>query len=492
MRFLRLCVWGYLTLAVAGCTPQEEGPPNIIFILADDLGWADLPAYGNAFNEAPNLSRLASQGKLFTNAYAAAPVCSPTRASIQSGQYPARTGIIDFIPGHWRPYEKLRVASNKTQFLPSEIYTLGELMRDAGYATGYFGKWHLGGSPEHLPESQGYSESVVYRGGGYFGFGEKLHPPQEFPPQKILSEALTDLGIRFIENNKENPFFLFLAHYDVHVQLDADTALIHKYLRKEKAGDYPSNAIYAAMVEHVDRSVGRVMDKLEELKLEDNTMVVFFSDNGGLVSRYDKIPLIANSKKHYYEGDTLLYVASSNYPLRSEKGTVFEGGIREPLIIKWPGKISQGTTSDALITSVDFFPTFAALTGAKLPNNQELDGENILPELTGGEVDPQRAIYWHYPIYHHDVPASVVRKGDWKLIHFLDDDHLELYNLREDIGETTDLAEKHPGKVDELEQLLNNWRQEVNAQMPEKNPDFDPEKREKWGRHPYFGRKSGS
>lgn len=485
-------MWGYLTLAVAGCTPQEEGPPNIIFILADDLGWADLPAYGNAFNEAPNLSRLASQGKLFTNAYAAAPVCSPTRASIQSGQYPARTGIIDFIPGHWRPYEKLRVASNKTQFLPSEIHTLGELMRDAGYATGYFGKWHLGGSPEHLPESQGYNESVVYHGGGYFGFGEKLHPPQEFPPQKILSEALTDLGIRFIENNKENPFFLFLAHYDVHVQLDADTALIHKYLRKEKAGDYPSNAIYAAMVEHVDRSVGRVMDKLEELKLEDNTMVVFFSDNGGLVSRYDKIPLIANSKKHYYEGDTLLYVASSNYPLRSEKGTVFEGGIREPLIIKWPGKISQGTTSDALITSVDFFPTFAALTGAKLPNNQVLDGENILPELTGGEVDPQRAIYWHYPIYHHDVPASVVRKEDWKLIHFLDDDHIELYNLREDIGETTDLAEKHPGKVDELEQLLNNWRQEVNAQMPEKNPDFDPEKREKWGRHPYFDRKPGS
>ena len=485
-------MWGYLTLAVAGCTSKEEGPPNIIFILADDLGWADLPAYGNAFNEAPNLSRLASQGKLFTNAYAAAPVCSPTRASIQSGQYPARTGIIDFIPGHWRPYEKLRVASNKTQFLPSEIHTLGELMRDAGYATGYFGKWHLGGSPEHLPESQGYNESVVYRGGGYFGFGEKLHPPQEFPPQKILSEALTDLGIRFIESNRENPFFLFLAHYDVHVQLDADTALIHKYLRKEKAGDYPSNAIYAAMVEHVDRSVGRVMDKLEELKLEDNTMVVFFSDNGGLVSRYDKIPLIANSKKHYYEGDTLLYVASSNYPLRSEKGTVFEGGIREPLIIKWPGKISQGTTSDALITSVDFFPTFAALTGAKLPNNQVLDGENILPELTGGEVDPQRAIYWHYPIYHHDVPASVVRKGDWKLIHFLDDDHIELYNLREDIGETTDLAEKHPGKVDELEQLLNNWRQEVNAQMPEKNPDFDPEKREKWGRHPYFDRKPGS
>ena len=362
-------------------------------------------------------------------------------------------------------------------------------MRDAGYATGYFGKWHLGNNPKHYPESQGYDESVVYRGGGYFGFGEKLHPARDFPPETVLSEALTDLGIQFIESNKEKPFFLFLAHYDVHVQLDADTTLIRKYLNKEKAVDYPSNAIYAAMIEHLDQSVGRVMNKLEELKLEDNTMIVFFSDNGGLVSRFDKIPLIADSKKHYYEGDTLLYVASSNRPLRAEKGTVFEGGVREPLIIKWPEKIGQATTSDALVSSVDFYPTFAALAGGKLPDNQVLDGKSILPELMDEKVDPQRALFWHYPVYHHAVPASVVRKGDWKLIHFLDDDHLELYNLKEDIGETDNLVETYPDKTRELRQLLDDWRIEVNAEMPVKNPDFNPERRKEWGRHPHFDRK---
>lgn len=245
-------LFGLLTgIRSEGFGSGEEGSPHIIFILADDLGWADLPVYGNKFNDAPNITRLASQGKLFTNAYAAAPVCSPTRASIQSGQYPARVGIIDFIPGHWRPHEKLRVASNRTQYLPEDIYTLGELMKDAGYATGYFGKWHLGGSPEHLPESQGYDESVVYCGGGYFGFGERLHPPRDFSRDKVLSEALTDLSIRFIENNKEQPFFLFPGHYDVHVQLDADTTLIHKYLKKEKVDNYPGNAIYAAMIQNL-------------------------------------------------------------------------------------------------------------------------------------------------------------------------------------------------------------------------------------------------
>ena len=483
-----VCVFGIFLLARCAPAPEQR-PPNIIFILADDLGWADLPVYGNKFNEAPHIDKLASQGKLFTNAYAAAPVCSPTRASIQSGQYPARVGIIDFIPGHWRPYERLTVPSNRTQYLPPDIHTLGEVMKDAGYATGYFGKWHLGNKPDHYPQNQGYDESVVYRGGGYFGFGEKLHPAQDFPSGTVLSHALTDLSLDFMEKNKEDPFFLFLAHYDVHVQLDADTTLIHKYMNKEKADDYPSNAIYAAMIGHLDQSVGRIMDKLEELKLEDNTVVVFFSDNGGLVSRFDKIPLIADSKKHYYEGDTLLYVASSNRPLRSEKGTVFEGGIREPLIIKWPERIKPSTTSDALVSSVDFYPTFAALAGGKLPDNQVLDGKSILPELTGEKTVTQRAIFWHYPVYHHAVPASVVRKGDWKLIHFLDDDHLELYNLKEDIGETTDVAGLHADKTSELRQLLNDWREDVNAEMPQINPDFDPERRAEWGRHPHFGRK---
>ncbi len=215
-----------LILLFGGCISGEtesERKPNVIFILADDLGWADLPTYGNKFNEAPNLEKLASEGRMFTNAYAACPVCSPTRASIQSGQYPARVGVIDFIPGHWRPYEKLTVPQNRTKYLPLEIQSVGEMMKEAGYRTGYFGKWHLGDSESHGPGKQGYDESVVYNGGGYYGYGKKMYPPQDFPQEKVLSEALTDLSVDFVERSKDVPFFLFLAHYDVHVQLDADT-----------------------------------------------------------------------------------------------------------------------------------------------------------------------------------------------------------------------------------------------------------------------------
>jgi len=304
--------------------PELRGTrPNIVFILADDLGWTDLPVYCNSFNEAPNLTNMAEQGMRFTNAYAACPVCSPTRASIMSGQYPTRVGITDFIPDHWRSFEEVIVPKNRNQYLPLEIYTIGEAMKDAGYATAYFGKWHLGGS-DHYPDRQGFDVSNVYLGGGFFNVSQKLSPPVDVSPDMILSEMLTDLGLEFIEKNSENPFFLFLAHYDVHVQLDADSMLIRKYLKKDKVDGYPCNAVYAAMVEHVDNSVGRILEKLEELELSENTIVVFFSDNGGLVSRFDRIPLLAKSKQYIYEGDTLLYVASSNHPLRAEKGTVFE------------------------------------------------------------------------------------------------------------------------------------------------------------------------
>ena len=309
-----------------GCKPApvlEGSRPNIVFILADDMGWADLPVYGNRFNEAPNLTRMAENGMRFTDAYAACPVCSPTRASIMSGQYPAHVGVIDFIRGHWRPYEEVTVPSNRTQYLPSEIITIGETMKAAGYATGYYGKWHLGFEDIHRPENQGFDEVNVYGGGGFFHYAERMSTPMEIEPGKVLSEALTDLSLDFIEQKKNEPFFLFLAHYDVHVQLDADSMLIEKYLDKKKVNGYPCNAVYAAMVEHVDNSVGRVLEKLDELGLSENTMVVYFSDNGGLVSRFDRVPLLANSKQHLYQGDTLLYVASSNAPLRAEKGTIY-------------------------------------------------------------------------------------------------------------------------------------------------------------------------
>ena len=466
---------------------EETTPPNIVFILADDLGWADLPSYGNPFNEAPNLDHLSREGMQFSNAYAACPVCSPTRASIQSGQYPAHVGITDFITGHWRPFEELTVPINRTQYLPEEIITIGEAMKSAGYATGYFGKWHLGNADEHMPGPQGYDDWRIQGGGVFYNLKSRkaIRPMDESLNDSIrLSEVLTDYSLDFIEKNKEKPFFLFLAHYDVHVQLDADLDLIDKYLKKEKVGNYPGNAVYAAMIEHIDRSVGRVNSKLEELGLAENTIVVFFSDNGGLVSRFDEIPLLAKNKLPIYEGSDLQYIASSNAPLRAEKGTVFEGGIREPLIVKWPKKIKAGSKSEDLITSVDFFPTFVELAGGKLPDSQAFDGESFTAALQGKSQEEERAIFWHYPVYHHDVPAGAVRKGDWKLIEFFDDNHLELYNLKDDIGEQKNLAEVMPEKVSELHQLLINWREEVNAEMPVPNPNFDESRRKEWGKHP--------
>lgn len=468
-------------------TTKAQQPPNIVFILADDLGWADLPTYGNTFHETPNLDRLRRAGIQFTNAYAASPVCSPTRASIQAGQYPARLGINDFITGHWRPYEELTVPKNRTQYLPDSIITIGEAMKAAGYATGYFGKWHLGWSSPYLPGDQGYDDWRVHRRGTFYKLKsrEAIFPPDEnLDDESRLSEVLTDYGISFIEENKEQPFFLFLSHYDVHVQLDADRDLIDKYLAKQPKDSFPGNAVYAAMIEHVDRSVGRLMDRLEALGLAENTMVVFFSDNGGLVSRFDQIPLLANDKLDVYEGSPLQYVATSNAPLRAEKGTVFEGGIREPLLIKWPAIIPAGSSSNQLISSIDFFPTFVALAEGKLPAKQVLDGQSFVAQLKGEAEDTSRTLFWHYPVYHHARPAGAVRQGAWKLVEFFDTEEVELYDLSTDIGEQHNVAAKYPDQRKALHQRLAEWREQLAAQMPITNPNFDPERRQEWGKHP--------
>jgi len=461
---------------------QDVEQPNIIFILADDLGWADLPVYGNQFNEAPHLDELAAGGMRFTNAYAAGAVCSPTRASIVSGQYPARVGIIDFIRGHWRPFEAVTVPINRTQYLPLETYTIGEMMKDAGYATGYFGKWHLGGR-DYFPSKQGFDRSVVFSGSRYIDVGETLVPPQEVPKDKYLSEVLTDLSIDFIDQNKHNPFFLFLSHFDVHLPLDADSATIGKYLSKDKVDGYPCNAIYAAMIEQIDRSLGRIMDKLRAEHLE-NTMIVFFSDNGGLVKRFDDKPAIADRRSNIYPDDTLQYIATSNAPLRGEKGTLYEGGIREPLIVYWPDKVEAGSVSNALVTSVDFLPTFADIGWVKLPTDQIFDGKSMLPQLLGAAPDDDRVLYWHYPVYHHDVPASAIRQGDWKLIEDLTDGSVELYNLAADVEEAENLSKEHVSKKDEMLFMLKDWRRKVGARLPVENPDFDPDRRYQWGKHP--------
>ncbi len=435
--------------------------PNIVFILIDDMGWPDTGCYGNRFNETPHIDALAAQGMRFTDAYAACPVCSPTRASIMSGQYPARVGITDFIPGHQRPWAKLQVPVNRTQHLPLEIVTVAESLKAAGYTCGYFGKWHLGGR-DHFPDVQGFDSWRVAEG-RHFNF--KTVPPMDVGKDAYLAEFLTDQAEAFLEQNRARPFFLYLAHFAVHVPIEARQELVEKYEKKPRPDTGVNNPVYAAMVEHVDHSVGRIMAKLEELGLTRNTVVIFTSDNGGLRLRYDlQGPLV-----------------SSNAPLREEKGTLYEGGIREPLLVRWPGVVEPGSTCTVPVSSVDFYPTLVDIAGDALPARQPLDGRSLRPLLEQRAALDRDAIYWHYPHYHHSTPAGAMRAGDWKLIEFFEDGRLELYNLVEDISESRNLAASMPARAAELREKLAAWRHGVNAAMPVTNPDYDPARAHEWG-----------
>jgi len=453
--FLKWLGFGAATAALPGCATAPFGAnrrkPNIVFILIDDMGFGDLPCYGHRFHETPVIDRLAEQGMRFTDAYAACPVCSPTRASLLSGQYPARVGVIDFIPGHWRPFEKLRVPSNRTQYLPLDVVTLAETMKTQGYVSAMIGKWHLGGK-DHAPEKQGFDYV-------------RLQGPNRNDKRVT---AFTDNAIEFVEQNKDQPFFLYLSHHSVHIPLEAPQELVEKYEKKPKPGGGVNNPTYAAMVEHLDRNTGRLLERIGELGLEQDTIVVFYSDNGGLRQTFTgKGPIV-----------------TSNAPLRDEKGTLYEGGIREPLIVRWPGVVKPGSTCGTPVTSVDFYPTFSEIAGAPRPTGQTLDGRSLLPLLRGKGRFDDRALFWHYPVYHHSSPAGAIRQGDWKLIEFFEDAAPELYNLRDDIGERNNLAANMPGKTTELHRKLAAWRQSVNAAMPTPNPDFDPARRGEWGRHP--------
>lgn len=453
--FLKALGLGAASLAVPSCTAgpatKLQKRPNIVFILIDDMGWTDVGCYGSRFHETPNIDRLASQGMKFTDAYAACPVCSPTRASILAGQYPARVGITDFIPGHQRPWEKLRVPQNQL-FLPLESVTVAEVLKDSGYSTGYIGKWHLGTQEIHQPDRQGFS----WVPGAARNRNDKR------------VTAFTDAAVEFIEDNKDKPFFLFLSHNTVHIPLEAPEELVRKYENKTRPPTGVNNPVYAAMVEHLDNSVGRILKKLGDLKLEQNTLVVFFSDNGGLYKPFGG-----------YSGDK--QPVMTNAPLRDEKGTLYEGGVREPLIVRWPGVIKAGTTCSEPVTSVDFYPTFMEIVGAKGDANHTLDGRSILPLLWQTGTLRRDAIYWHYPHYHHSRPAGAIRRGDWKLIEFYEDGRLELYNLKDDIGEKENLAAKMPEKAAELQGRLAAWRKSVGAKMPTLNPDYDPARANEWG-----------
>ena len=455
-----------LTVLGTGC--EHAQPPNIVFILIDDLGWADLPAYGHAFHETPNIDRLASQGMLFTQAYAAAPVCSPTRASIQSGQYPARIGITDFITGHWRPYERLMVPLNRTQHLPLEVETVAEVLLERNYATAYFGKWHLG-NPRVTPALQGYEHGFYRRGGGHIDVGAFLVPPQDVDSTAFLSDIIADHGINFMEDHIDQPFFLVMSHYAVHIPLQSTKQLIDKYEQKPRPDTGLNNPVYAAMIEQVDQSVGRVMEQLDKLGIADHTVVVLTSDNGGLLERFDRSTGVK---------------VTTNTPLRDEKGSLYEGGIRVPMIVRWPAAVDAGTTTDAVVSSVDFYPTFVDLAGGSMPVAQEYDGISMVPVLSGNLPETERAIFFHYPHYHHSTPAGAIRVGDYKLIEFFEDGRAELYNLRSDPSESQNLVEELPERAAGMQQSLTAWRTEIGALMPTRNPNFDESRRHEWGRHP--------
>lgn len=454
--------------------------PNIVFFLADDLGQRDLGAYGSTFYETPNLDRLAREGAKFTDAYAACPVCSPTRASILTGQWPQRTGITDYIgaaaPEKWNRNTILRPAPY-TDRLALDAPTLAKAMKSAGYATFFTGKWHLG--PEGFwPENQGFDVNLggIDRGGPYGGnkyFSPYGNPRlSDGPEGEHLPDRLAMETAKFIETNKDRSFFAYFSFYSVHTPLMAREDLRKKYEAKrtrlglvEKWGrEEPrdvrlvqEHAVYAGMVEAMDLAVGKVLAKLDELGLRENTMVIFTSDNGGL-STSEGWP-------------------TSNLPLRGGKGWLYEGGIREPLLVRWPGVVKPGSVVNAPVSSPDFFPTLLEAANVKPQPGQVLDGVSLMSLLKGGTL-PERALFWHYPHYGNQggAPGAAIRRGDWKLIEWQEDQRVELFNLANDLGEKQDLAVREPQRVAQLRDELHAWQKQIGAKFPTPNANYDPGK----------------
>ena len=457
--FLKALGLGAASLAV-GSARAAPKRLNVVFFLIDDMGWTDAGCYGSTLYETPNIDRLAAQGMRFTDAYAACPVCSPTRASIMAGKYPAR----------------LKITNYGSKPLPLEEVTVAEAFKEAGYTAFFAGKWHIGGKPEFWPEHQGFDINKGGNGtgspsGGYFS-PYKNPRLESGPAGEYLTDRLTDESLKFLDAHRDKPFFLYLSHYAVHTPLQAKKPVIAKYEAKLKkrppkgpllrdegpraeTGLVQRNTTFAAMVESVDDSVGRVMRKLGELGIADHTAIVFMSDNGGLSTLVKGRGLSKNPP-------------TCNLPLRAGKGWLYEGGIREPMIVKWPAVTKPGATCSVPVTSTDFYPTLLEMAGLPLRPKQHVDGISFASLLKGARSLPRKAIYWHYPHHHGSgsVPSGAVRAGDWKLIEFYEEKRIELYNLKDDIGETKDLAEAMHAKRRELTALLDGWRKRVGATIP--------------------------
>jgi uncharacterized sulfatase len=454
LSFFRIIVGiGVLVLSI-GCAQDKNTPNNIVFILADDMGYSQLGCNGSEYYQSPNIDRLASEGMRFTNAYSAAAICSPTRASIMTGKYPARLHLTDYIAGNTNDDYPLS-QPDWQKFLRLEEVTFAELLKENQYHTAHFGKWHLSQAkmpPESFPynpDKHGFDEYFVT----YKPQGELMQPWQDSENDAHNVDTITNLSLDFLERNKSNPFFLFVSHNTIHDPLAERRKTIQKYEKMEKTGEAENHPVIAAMIERLDKSCGRIFDKISELGLEENTIVIFYSDNGG--------------KPRY----------ASQTPFRSGKGWLYEGGIRVPLIVKWKNVIAPGTQSHSMINSIDFFPTFLEIAG--IQSSTKIDGKSLVPVLKDPEEKIHDTFYWHYPHYHIGSgmkPAGAIRSGKWKLLEWYEESLLgdkekavELYNLENDIGESVNLADSLKSVSKELQDKLETWRKEVNAQMPAAN-----------------------
>jgi len=455
-------------------TTLEVSKPNVVFILVDDLGWTDLGSFGSDLYLSPNIDKLANEGVSFTNSYSSCTVCSPTRASIVTGKYPARNNITDWIEGHKFPWAKLNVP-DWTMYLPTEEYTMAEAFKDAGYKTAHFGKWHLGEKEENWPENHGFDVNIggwkkgspnLNKKKGTRGYFSPYGNPRlnDGPEEEYLTERLSAEVLDYIDNNADQPFFINFWLYNVHTPLQAKKDKIDKYKELVNSESRHRNPKYAAMVEHTDDAVGKIINKLKEKGLYDNTIIVFSSDNGGLIGK---------SKN----------VVTSNAPLRTGKGDIYEGGVRIPTIIYAPNKTAKGVKIDEPIISMDYYPTLMELAGisSEKTRDQAVDGRS-LASLIGDDKSLDRdALYWHYPHYHQEggVPYSSIRYDDFKLIQNFENNTYELYNLQNDIGESVNVIDKYPEEFKLMKDKLDAWRQDVNAQYASPNPDFNKKKERK-------------
>ncbi len=478
--------WAWLVAAAVGAVaaagasvgraeaqrPAATARPNIVLILADDLGWTDLGCQGSRYYETPNIDRLAAQGMCFTSAYSNGPNCAPTRACLMSGQYGSRHGVYtvgDPVRGPIEARRLIPVPNNTT--LALEHVTMAEALKQGGYVCAAMGKWHLG-AEGHLPTDQGFDLNVGGSAagspaGGYF-LPNKMKLPKARPGE-YLTDHLTDRALEFIEAQRDEPFFLYQAYHAVHTPIQAKPDDAARFARKPVPPDQGhNNPKYAAMIQSLDEGVGRILAKLDELGLAQRTLVVFASDNGG-VGGYRAAGVPA--------GDI-----TSNAPLRGGKGMLYEGGIRVPMIVRWPGVVEPGSRSDVPVVLLDLYPTLVEAAGLKPPKDYALDGRSLVPLLRGAESLEREAVFFHFPAYLQasglacrTTPAGAVRAGKWKLLEFFEDGRLELYDLEADIGEKHNLAEQLPEKTLQLHQLLIEWRREVKAPMPRPNPDYDPD-----------------